>query len=102
MKKVRLREFYILFDADIHNSKLYPQHFTWLIAQYDKLLTALQTADHEAFSDYYNSPSGKITPQMTEAAYAIARKVNDGHLGRTEGRDEIVRTTGMASGSASD
>lgn len=89
-------------DADIHNSKLYPQHFTWLIAQYDKLLTALQTADHEAFSDYYNSPSGKITPQMTEAAYAIARKVNDGHLGRTEGRDEIVRTTGMASGSASD
>lgn len=28
-------------DADIHNPKLYQQHFTWLIVQYDKLLTAL-------------------------------------------------------------
>ena len=89
-------------DADIHNPKLYQQLFTWLIVQYDKLLTALQMADPEGFMDYSDSPVGKITPQMTERAYAIARRVYDAQLRRTEGRDEIVRSTGMASGSASD
>lgn len=89
-------------DADVHNPQLYPEHFAWLVSQYDKLVETLKSADPEGFSDGDDTSGGKITPQMTEAAYAIARKVYDGQLGRTEGKDEIARTTGMAAGSASD
>jgi hypothetical protein len=32
-------------DADVHNPELTTQHFDWLIAQFDKLRTALETAD---------------------------------------------------------
>lgn len=32
-------------DADIHNPELYTQHFDWLIAHFDKLRNALETAD---------------------------------------------------------
>lgn len=81
---------------------MYPEHFAWLVRQYDKLVETLKSADPEGFSDGDDTSGGKITPQMTEAAYAIARKVYDGQLGRTEGKDEIARTTGMAAGSASD
>lgn len=88
-------------DADIHNPDLYEQHFNWLIFQFDKLHAALRVADLEGFSDEEPS-SGKIAPQMTAVAYEIAKKVYEGQLGRTEGREEIVRQTGMASGSASD
>lgn len=44
-------------------------------------------ADPEGFMDYSDSPVSKITPQMTEMAYTIARQVYAGQLGRTEGRD---------------
>ncbi len=39
---------------------------------------------------------------MTEVAYRIAKKVYIGNLGRTEGRNEIVKLTGMNEGSAGD
>ncbi|MBT9171838.1 MAG: hypothetical protein DDT21_00212 [Syntrophomonadaceae bacterium] len=32
-------------DADVHNPELYTQHFDWLIAHFDKLRNALETAD---------------------------------------------------------
>jgi hypothetical protein len=32
-------------DADVHNPDLYRKHFDWLIAQFDKLRYALETAD---------------------------------------------------------
>lgn len=89
-------------DADIHNPELYEKHFKWLITQFDKLRTALLEADPEGFADEESSSTGKITPQMTAVAYEIAKKVYEAQLGRTEGRDEIVRQTGMVSGSASD
>ena len=89
-------------DADIHNPELYEQHFNWLIAQFDKLRAALLEADPEGFADEESPSNGKITPKMTAAAYEIAKKVYEGQLGRTEGRDEIVRQTGIVSGSASD
>lgn len=89
-------------DADIHNAGLYGQHFNWLIEQFDKLATALRSSDLEGFTDETTSSTGKITPQMVEAAYEVSKKVYSGALGRTEGRDEIVQLTGMASGSASD
>lgn len=34
-------------DADVHNSDLYRKHFDWLIAQFDKLRYALETADKQ-------------------------------------------------------
>jgi len=89
-------------DADIHNPALYKKHFDWLIAQFDKLQATLQAVDPEGFAPEESPSYGKITPQMTVAAYEIAKKVYEGQLGRTEGRDEIVRLTSMASGSASD
>jgi hypothetical protein len=39
---------------------------------------------------------------MAEVAYRIAKKVYLGDLGRTEGRNEIVKLTGMNEGSAGD
>lgn len=35
-------------DADIHNPELYPQHFEWLISQFEKLKTALEKVDVNA------------------------------------------------------
>lgn len=42
----------------------------------------------------------KITMEMSEAAYEIAKKVYLGHITRTEGKIEINKITGMNEGSA--
>lgn len=44
----------------------------------------------------------KITMDMTRGAYEVAKKVYAGSLSRTQGKDEINKTTGMNAGSASD
>jgi hypothetical protein len=90
-------------DADIHNPELYSQHFEWLISQFDKLKTALERVD----VGYNQQPlvaSGNttLTNEMAAVAYEISKEVFEGTLGRTEGKDEIVRRTGMNSGSAGD
>jgi uncharacterized protein with ParB-like and HNH nuclease domain len=36
-------------DADIHNPELYPQHFEWLICQFDKLMSTLELLDGQSF-----------------------------------------------------
>lgn len=42
----------------------------------------------------------KITMQMSEGAYVIAKKVYSGQITRNEGKIEINRVTGMNEGSA--
>lgn len=36
-------------DADVHNPELYPQHFEWLISQFDNLKFALESIDSSAY-----------------------------------------------------
>jgi uncharacterized protein with ParB-like and HNH nuclease domain len=88
-------------EADIHNSELYPQHFAWLISHFDKLKHALTQVD-DRFSSAFGSENGVLTAEMTAVAYEVAKKVFQGSLGRTEGKDEILRRTGMNAGSAGD
>ena len=33
-------------DADVHNAALFPQHFQWLIGQFDKLIATLKQIDN--------------------------------------------------------
>jgi len=42
----------------------------------------------------------KITMEMSEGAYEVAKKVYSGNLTRNEGKTEINRRTGMNEGSA--
>lgn len=44
----------------------------------------------------------KITMEMSQGAYKIAKKVLSGQLTRNEGKSEINRVTGMNEGSAQD
>lgn len=90
-------------DADIHNTELYPQHFAWLVSQFDKLKDALHKIDDGSiFKTDEISENGVLTNKMTAVAYEVAKKVFSGSLGRTEGKDEITRRTGMNAGSAGD
>lgn len=193
-------------EADVHDETLFPQHFQWLIDQFDKLITALRKVDDLNYaindknairrgfrsflndrvpeykakdtlvSDAYfidNNPElfdysfqevlatrripatyvttleqhfkkrGVNDPRnntrgyvkalellleylggadekpalpakhhstdgddigyaMTKIAYRIAKQVYDGIIGRSEGKDEIARQTGMNPGSAGD
>ena len=90
-------------ETDIHNPELYPQHFEWLISQFDKLKTALEKVDVNANSQAASvSENTVLTNEMTAVAYESSKKVFEGTLGRTEGKDEIVRRTGMNAGSAGD
>ncbi len=43
-----------------------------------------------------------VTEVMTAVAYEVSKKVFENSIGRTEGKDEIVRRTGMNLGSAGD
>lgn len=89
--------------AEVHNPNLYPQHFEWLITQFDKLKATLEKVDYTAYQQSVNrTGSTAITTEMTAVAYDVAKKVHDGFLSFTEGKDEIVRITGMSSGSAFD
>ncbi|MEN8493439.1 DUF4268 domain-containing protein [Dehalococcoides sp. THU3] len=90
-------------DTDVHNPDMYPQHFEWLISQFDKLKAALEKIDSTAYQQSVNtSGSAVLTTEMTAVAYDVAKKVYEGALGRGEGKDEIVRMTGMNAGSAGD
>ena len=90
-------------ETDIHNPELYPQHFEWLISRFDKLKTALEEVDVNASSQTVSASENTVlTNEMTTVAYEIAKKVFEGSVGRTEGKDEIVRRTGMNAGSAGD
>lgn len=89
-------------EADIHNPELYPQHFEWLISQFDKLKTALEKVDFNANQSTGVSESTALTNEMTAVAYEVSKKVFEGSVGRSEGKDEIVRRTGMNAGSAGD
>lgn len=89
-------------EADIHNAKLYPRHFEWLISRFDKLKDALVKVDDGFVSTVGSSDNGVLTSEMTAVAYEVAKKVFAGSLGRTEGKDEIARQTGMNAGSAGD
>lgn len=90
-------------DADVHNSDLYTQHFEWLISQFDKLKVAIEMIDSTAYQQSVNTSSGSVlTSDMSAVAYEVAKKVYEGTFGRSEGKDEIVRLTGMNPGSAGD
>lgn len=90
-------------DADVHNPDMYPQHFEWLITQFDRLKAALGKIDSTAYQQSVNTAgSAVLTTEMTAVAYDVAKKVHEGTLGRGEGKDEIVRMTGMNAGSAGD
>jgi hypothetical protein len=87
-------------EADVHNTELYPRHFEWLIARFDKLKKALDDVDNAPIGEV--TDNGAISTDMTAIAYEVAQKVYEGLLGRTEGKDEIVRRTAMNAGSAGD
>lgn len=90
-------------ETNIHNPELYPQHFEWLISQFDKLKAALEEVDVNANSQAVSvSENTVLTNEMTAVAYEVAKRVFDGSAGRTEGKDEIVRRTSMNAGSAGD
>jgi len=90
-------------ETDIHNPELYFQHFEWLISQFDKLKTALEKVDINANPQSVGvSENAVLTIEMTAVAYEVSKKVFEGSAGRTEGKDEIVRRTGMNAGSAGD
>lgn len=90
-------------EADIHNSKLYPQHFVWLISQFDKLKSVLEKVDVFSNSQVFNvSENTMLTNAMTAISYEVSKKVFGGILRRSEGKEEIVRRTGMNAGSAGD
>jgi len=100
-------------DADVHNSALYPQHFQWLITQFDKLTAALRAFDGLSYSNtalpidsFFEESTADslidISSDMAEVAYNIARQVHNGTVGRSEGKEEIALRTGMNPGSAGD
>jgi len=90
-------------ETDIHNPELYPQHFEWLISQYDKLKFAIDKVDSNSKKQIANpSRSRLLTNSMTEVAYEVSKKVFEGIMNRTVGREEIVQRTGMNAGSAGD
>jgi uncharacterized protein with ParB-like and HNH nuclease domain len=90
-------------DASIHDTDMYPQHFEWLISQFDKLIAALEKIDSTAFQQSIKTSSNSVlTGEMSAVAYEVSKKVYESTFGRGEGRDEIVRLTGMNSGSAGD
>lgn len=90
-------------ETNIHNPELYPQHFEWLISQFDKLKAALEKVDVNANSQAVSVPENSaLINEMTTVAYEVSKKVFEGSVGRSEGKDEIVRRTGMNAGSAGD
>ncbi len=89
--------------ADIHNPNLYPQHFEWLVSRFDKLKSALEKVDVRSTPDSVNvSESVVLTNEMAAIAYEIAKKVFEGSVGRTKGKQEITIRSGMSAGSAGD
>jgi uncharacterized protein with ParB-like and HNH nuclease domain len=90
-------------ETDIHNLELYPQHFEWMISQFDKLKFAIEKFDSISKQQIDNTSHGPLlTSNMTEIAYDVAKKVFEGTVGRTAGKEEIVHRTGMNAGSAGD
>lgn len=90
-------------NADIHNAELYPQLFAWLVSQFDKLKATLKKIDEgSTFDSGEASETGVLTNKMTGISYEVAKKVYAGSLGRTEGKEEIARRTGMNAVSAGD
>lgn len=89
--------------TDIYNKENQRYCYNWLIDHFDKLKTALQTYDsYELKTVESKANNNKLTNDMAEVAYDIAKKVYKDDLRRTEGRNEIVRLTGMNIGSAGD
>lgn len=82
--------------------------FNWLITHFDALHQALLDSDskitekHQPKPNTYKEPSGVLTKEMTAIAYQVAQKVYTEQLSRSEGKDEIVKQSGMNSGSAGD
>ena len=89
--------------ADIYNEENQKYCYDWLITHFDKLKLALQTYDpYDMKVSETKIGNNTLTNDMTEVAYRIAKKVYLGDLGRTEGRNEIAKITGMKEGSAGD
>ncbi|KXL53605.1 MULTISPECIES: DUF4268 domain-containing protein [Bacillota] len=91
-------------NTDIYNEENQKYCYDWLIKHSDKLKLALHTydpSDIRAVEPKVNI-GNTLTKDMAEVAYRIAKKVYLGDLGRTEGRNEIVKLTGMNEGSAGD
>lgn len=80
--------------------------YDWLITHFDTLHQALLDCDRDNIDKpkpYTNNQSySLLTKEMTAIAYHIAQKVYDEQLTRTEGKDEIVKQSGMKSSSAVD
>jgi hypothetical protein len=89
-------------SADVHNASLYLQHFQWLINQFDKLRAALQQIDGLNNGIVKLPNNSAFGNDMIEVAYNIAKQVYEGAIGRSEGKEEIARRTGMNSGSSGD
>ena len=89
-------------EADVHNNELYHQHFEWLIAQFDKLKSALDRVDADGLSASISSDGNGLSADMISVAYDFAKKVYENSIGRTDGKNEITRRTGMNAGSAGD
>ena len=89
--------------TDIYNEENQKYCYDWLITHFDKLKLALQTYDpYDMKVSETKIGNNTLTNDMTEVAYRIAKKVYLGDLGRTEGRNEIAKITGMKEGSAGD
>jgi len=90
-------------ETDIHNPELYPQHFEWLISQFDKLKLALDKVDSLPKQQNVTQPrSSLLTGNMPEVAYEVSKRVFEDIISRTAGQEEIVHRTGMKAGSAAD
>lgn len=89
-------------EIDVFNQELYRDHFKWMVSQFDKLKAALNEIDTNLDGSDKRSRRTMITSEMVGDAYEVAKKVFNGELGRTEGRDEIVDRVNMNSGSAGD
>ena len=82
--------------------------FNWLITHFDALHQALLDSDfkiteqHQPKPNTNKEPSGLLTKEMTAIAYQVAQKVYAEQWSRSEGKDEIVKLSGMNSGSAGD
>jgi hypothetical protein len=89
-------------ETDVFNPELYLENFNWLISQYDKLKSTLEVIDVASILSVDNANNSSITSEMVAYAYDVSKKVFEGKLGRTEGRDEIADRVNMNSGSAGD
>ncbi len=87
-------------DVDVHDQELYVQNFKWLISQFDQLKLTLNKIDTQATKT--NNKNSKITNEMVGYAYTVCKKIYEGDMGRTEGRDDIVNHVKMNAGSAGD